>query len=107
MVIRPEDLSDEHINQRCRFAGLPPLDATELARLRGYLRWMRSRFAPDPGPQPCPWCPERFPISGHRCSGRADKLRVVRLRLGRRRRRPRPSDSKYCTPRGRGSSRPW
>ena len=33
----------------------------------------------------------------HRCSGRADKLRVVRLRLGRRRRRPRPSDSIYCT----------
>ena len=55
MVIRPEDLNDEHINQRRRFAGLPPLDATELARLRGYLRWMRSRFAPDPDPDPQPW----------------------------------------------------
>jgi hypothetical protein len=54
MTVRPEDLSDEHINQRRRFAGLPPLDATELERLRGFLRWMRSRYAPDPDPQPWP-----------------------------------------------------
>jgi hypothetical protein len=53
MIIRPEDLSDEHINHRRRFAGLPPRDAKELERWRGYLRWMRGRFAPDP-PEPAP-----------------------------------------------------
>jgi hypothetical protein len=47
---RIEDLSDEHINQIQRFFGLPPLTAEEAQRLRGYNRWMRSRFAPDPHP---------------------------------------------------------
>ena len=49
-VVRPEDLSDEHINQRRRFADLPPMTAKEIKVWRGYLRWMRSRFAPDPQP---------------------------------------------------------
>ena len=52
MKIRPEDLSDVHLNQRRRFAGLPQWDAKELAQWRGYLRWMRSRFAPEPAPPP-------------------------------------------------------
>ena len=52
MKIRPEDLSDEHLNQRSRFLGLPQRDAKELAAWRGYLRWMRSRFAPEPAPPP-------------------------------------------------------
>jgi len=42
----PLALSDEHINQSRRFAGLKPLDAKELKSWRGYLRWMRERFAP-------------------------------------------------------------
>ena len=49
-VVRPEDLSDEHINQINRFLGLPQQSAKELQAWRGYLRWMRSRFAPDPQP---------------------------------------------------------
>ena len=52
MTIRPEDLSDEHINQINRFMKLPPQDAKELERWRGYLRWMRSRYDPDPQPWP-------------------------------------------------------
>jgi hypothetical protein len=50
MTTRPEDLSDEHINQINRFLRLPQEDATELNRWRGFLRWMRGRFAPDPRP---------------------------------------------------------
>ena len=42
----PLTLSDEHVNQSRRFAGLPRLDAKELKSWRGYLRWMRERFAP-------------------------------------------------------------
>ena len=52
MKIRPEDLSDVHLNQRRRFAGLPQWDVKELAQWRGYLRWMRSRFAPEPAQPP-------------------------------------------------------
>jgi hypothetical protein len=52
MTIRPEDLSDEHLNQISRFLGLPPRDAKELERWRGFLRWMRSRYAPAPDPRP-------------------------------------------------------
>ena len=52
MKISREDLSDVHLNQRRHFAGLPQWDAKELAQWRGYLRWMRSRFAPEPVPPP-------------------------------------------------------
>ena len=41
-----------HINHRRRFAGLPLRDAKELEQWRGHLRWMRSRFAPEPAPPP-------------------------------------------------------
>ena len=34
MTVRPEDLSDGHINQINRFLGLPQQDATELKRSR-------------------------------------------------------------------------
>jgi hypothetical protein len=49
---RIEDLSDEHLNQMRWFMGLPPLTAEEAKRLRGFCRWMRSCFAPDPDPPP-------------------------------------------------------
>jgi hypothetical protein len=52
MKIRPEDLSDVHLNQINRFLKLPQESAKELAAWRGYLRWMRGRFAPDPDPRP-------------------------------------------------------
>ena len=42
---RPEDLSDQQINHIRRFAGLPPLDATGVKTLRGFLRWMKERLA--------------------------------------------------------------
>ena len=38
----PEILTDEQVNQKRRFAGLPPMTAKEMAAWRGYLRWMRS-----------------------------------------------------------------
>jgi hypothetical protein len=44
----PLTMSDEHVNHMRRFAGLPPMDAEEMARWRGYLRWMRSRFGQRP-----------------------------------------------------------
>lgn len=44
----PNEVSDEHINQMRRFAGLPPFDATEMARWRSYLRWMQQRFGQRP-----------------------------------------------------------
>jgi hypothetical protein len=44
----PLSLSDEHVNQSRRFAGLPPLDAKELKSWRGYLRWMALRFGQRP-----------------------------------------------------------
>jgi len=40
----PLTMSNEHINHMRRFAGLPQLDANEMATWRGHLRWMRERF---------------------------------------------------------------
>jgi hypothetical protein len=42
--VDPLRLTDEQINHRRRFAGLPLMDATEIAQWRGYLRWMKERF---------------------------------------------------------------
>ena len=48
-TIRPEDLSDEHLNHRRRFAGLPLRDAKELAQWR-LPALDAGALCPDPPP---------------------------------------------------------
>jgi hypothetical protein len=43
----PLTLGDQHVNHMRRFAGLPPMDAKEMAAWRGYLRWMRGVLLPS------------------------------------------------------------
>jgi hypothetical protein len=40
------DLSDEHMAHVWRFRRLGKFDRHEWRRMRGYIAWMRSRFAP-------------------------------------------------------------